>query len=496
MSTEGGPSLTEDEFRRLAHETADLVVDHLTNIRNGPVFRVMPEAVRTRLRTQELSDAPAPAAELLKDIDELVLPYPMGNGHPRFFGWVNSAPAPIGVLADMLAAAQNPSADVGDIAALHVETAVLGWFKDLMGFPSEAAGILVSGGTTATMTGLAAARQWVAETDGWDVRRDGVDPPDGRRLVLYTSEEAHSSVRKSVELLGLGSSALRTVAVDDGYRMCPEDLVRRIEHDIEAGERPFCVVATAGTVNTGAVDPLDAIADICRRHRLWLHVDGAYGAIAKATPRTAPKFDGLERADSLSMDPHKWMSVPIECGCAMVRDGELLRRTFAYVPPYLQTEEGVGIGGPDFAEFGFQQTRSFRALKLWAVMRQMGRSGLRALIENHLTLARELASLIAHDPLLHLAAPVGLSIVAFRYVPSGTAPEAGWLDDLNRAIEAAVQTDGRVFLTSTRLQGRVVLRACVLHYGTRSEDIAELVSVVRDIGTDLAKHLDPGETHA
>ncbi|WNF00023.1 aminotransferase class I/II-fold pyridoxal phosphate-dependent enzyme [Streptomyces luomodiensis] len=486
MSGDLGPALPEDQFRRLAHETADIVADYLAGIRQDPVVRVMPDTVRRRLKEQELGDDSVSAAQLVQEIREFVLPYPMGNGHPRFFGWINSAPAPVGILAEMLVAAQNPSADVGDIAALHVETAVLEWFKDLMGFPSAAAGILISGGTMATLTGLAAARQWVAESDGWDVRRDGVRPPDGRRLLVYVSEETHSSVRKAVELLGLGSSALRTVEVDDGYRMDPDALARRIERDAELGERPFCVVATAGTVNSGAIDPLARIADICDRHGLWLHIDGAYGAIARTHPRVAPELRGIARADSLSIDPHKWLSVPVECGCALVRDGELLRRTFAYVPPYLHTEEGVGIGGPDFAQYGFQQTRGFRALKLWAVLRHMGLRGLREMIGRHLALARELAALIDDAPDLHMAAPVTLSVVAFRYVPAGATDDPEALNRLNRAIEAEVQNDGRVFLTTTRLRGRLVLRACVLHYDTRSEDLVELVHVVREVGAALA----------
>ncbi len=488
MTAGAGPALPDEQFRRLAHQTVDVVADYLAGIGDGPVFRTMPDPVRSLLSGQRLDEEPAPVERLLAEVREHVLPYPMGNGHPKFFGWVNSAPAPAGILAELLAAAQNPSCDVGDIAALHVETAVLEWLKQLMGYPDAAAGILVSGGSTATLTGLAAARQWVAERDGWDVRRDGVRPPDGRQLLTYVSDQAHSSVRKAVELLGLGSASLRAVEVDHDYRMDAGALARRIEEDVSRGARPFCVVASAGTVNSGAVDPLARIADVCQRHGLWLHVDGAYGAIANAHPQVAAAFDGLSRADSLTLDPHKWLSVPIECGCCLVRDGDLLRRTFAYVPAYLHTEQGLGIGGPDFAQFGFQQTRGFRALKLWMVLRQLGRRGLRELIGRHLELARELALLIEDAPELELMTPVGLSIVTFRYVAPGVVGHDR-LSELNRAIEAAVQTDGRVFLTSTRLREGVVLRACVLHYGTRSADLLELVEVVREIGHDLARRL-------
>jgi aromatic-L-amino-acid decarboxylase len=486
---DGGPAMSDSAFRALGHEAVEIAADYLAGIRDQPVFRVMSDEVRQRLLTQELADQGVPPAELLRTVRDTVMPYPMGNGHPRFFGWANSAPAPIGVVAELLAAAQDPSCDVGDIACLHVETAVLGWLKQLMGYPDSAAGVLVSGGSMASLTGLAAARQWVAETDGWDVRGDGVRPPDGRRLMLYASPEAHSSIRKSVEMLGLGSNSIRRIAVDDAYRMDVEALARQVEADLAAGHRPFCVVGTAGTVNTGMIDPLAELADLCQRYGLWLHVDGAYGAIASVHPDRRDAFAGLSRANSLTLDPHKWLSVPIECGCALVRDGELLRRTFRYVPPYLHTEDGVGIGGPDFAEYGFQQTRGFRALKLWMVLRHMGRRGLVELIGRHLALAGELASMVDAAADLQRVARTCLSIVAFRYVPPGGPYDENRLSALNRLIEARVQTDGRVFVTSTQLREGLVLRACVLNYATTSEDLRQLVAVVREIGAQAHAEL-------
>ena len=489
--TLAGPGMPEQEFRQVAHQAVEIAADYLFRIRQDPVFRVMPDDVRSRLTGQKFSRDGVPAADLLRDTRDLVLPYPMGNGHPRFFGWVNSAPAPIGVVAELLAAAQDPSVDVGDIASLHLETAVLGWLRDLMGYPSSAAGVLVSGGTEAGMTGLAAARQWVAETDGWDVRQDGVNPPDGRRLLVYADSQVHSSIRKSVELLGLGNSAIRTVPTDDGYRLDPVALRSQIADDLAAGHRPFCVVASAGTTNTGAVDPLEAVADICAEFGLWLHVDGAYGAVARVHPDAAEACRGIERADSITLDPHKWLSVPIECGCALVRDGELLRRTFAYIPAYLHTEEGVGVGGPDFAQYGFQQTRGFRALKLWMVLQHMGYDGLVEMVGRQLARARQLADLIDAAPDLELVAPVSLSVVAFRFMPEGGFRDDEWLSKLNRSIEARVQTDGRVFVTSTQLREGLVLRACVLHYDTRPEDVTYLVQTVREIGSSLTRELSP-----
>jgi aromatic-L-amino-acid decarboxylase len=488
-STATGPAMPEQAFRQLAHDAVEIAADYLAGIRDQPVFRVMPDDVRRELLDQELTEHGLPAAALLRAVRDTIMPYPMGNGHPRFFGWVNSAPAPIGIVAELLAATQDPSCDVGDIASLHVETAVLGWFKRLMGYPDSAAGVLVSGGTMASLTGLAAARQWVAETDGWNVRNDGVRPPDGRRLLVYASQEAHSSIRKSIELLGIGSGSIRKIPVDRDYRLDVQALREQVEADLNAGHRPFCVVGSAGTVNTGMIDPLNEIAELCQRYRLWFHVDGAYGAVAASHPDRARAFAGLSRADSLTLDPHKWLSVPIECGCALVRDGELLRRTFAYVPPYLHTEDGVGVGGPDFAQYGFQQTRGFRALKLWMVLRQLGRHGLVELIGRHLALASELTSMVDAAPELQRVAPTCLSVVAFRYVPPAGRFDDEWLSALNRQIEARVQTDGRVFITSTHLREGLVLRACILNYDTGPDDLRELVAVVREIGAQVTAEL-------
>jgi glutamate/tyrosine decarboxylase-like PLP-dependent enzyme len=353
-----------------------------------------------------------------------------------------------------------------------------------MGFPADTAmGLLVSGGSMATLTSLAVARQWVAEQDGWDVRADGLQSTDRPRYVFYLSDQAHSSVTKAVELLGFGNSSIRKIPVDGHFRMDAARLAAAVAADRRDGYRPMAVVASAGTTNTGAVDPLDRIADICAEQGMWMHVDGAYGAFGVMHPELAGLYTGLSRANSITLDPHKWLSVPIECGCALVRDRALMRRTFSLIPPYLRTEEGVGVGGPpSYAEYGFQQTRSFRSLKFWMTLQHMGRDGFRAMVIRHIALARLLAGIVEGSPDFELMAPVTLSVVCFRYVPPGGPWQYGYLDQLNRSIEAEVQTDGRVFLTATTLRGRFVLRACVLHYGTTRNDIKAVADVVRQIG--------------
>jgi glutamate/tyrosine decarboxylase-like PLP-dependent enzyme len=357
---------------------------------------------------------------------------------------------------------------------------------DLIGFPTEGSkGLLVSGGSMASLTCLATARQWAGEADGWDVRAEGLQN-DRPKLVLYMLSEGHSCIRKAAELLGLGSSAVRTIPADRDFRFDVAALRETIAADRAAGRRPFCIVASAGTVNTGAIDPLGALADLCQSERLWLHVDGAYGVVGVLDPSVASRYAGLERADSIALDPHKWLNVPVECGCALVRRGSLLRDTFSLVPPYLRTEDGRGFGGlPWFSEYGFQQSRGFRALKLWMTMRQAGRAGLAAHVARHNALARNLAALIDAAPDLERLAPVELSIVCFRYVPPGLEGDDARLSDLNKRIMEELQAGGEAFVSGTVLNGAFALRACILHYATTDSDLVALIAAVQRTGIRL-----------
>jgi glutamate/tyrosine decarboxylase-like PLP-dependent enzyme len=478
------PALDPAEFRRLGHELVDLLADHLAGLSKGPVFVPMDPGER-----QALLEAPLPGdgvspAVILDRLRRQVLPHPMGNGHPRFFGWVNSPPAPLGVLAELAAAAINPSCAGGDHAAIYLERAAVRWLMELVGYPIDRSmGLLVSGGSVASLTGLAAARHHAAAADGWNVRAEGlqnVRPP----LVLYISEDGHSALRKAAELLGLGAGATRVVRVDDRLRMDVEALRAAVSADRSAGRRPFCVAASAGTASTGAIDPLDAIADLCAEEGLWLHIDGAYGAVAAVHPDRARRLAGLARADSLALDPHKWLAVPVECGCVLVRDGAVLRDAFSLVPPYLRTEEGRGFGGlPWFSEYGIQQTRGFRALKLWMTLQHMGRAGVERLIARHVELAAGLARIIEASPDLELLAPVELSIVCFRHAPPHLRGDDRRLDELNRTIVERVQAGGEAFLSQTTVRGRFALRACILHPETTEADLQALLAAIRVAAT-------------
>ncbi|MEV4068428.1 pyridoxal phosphate-dependent decarboxylase family protein [Nonomuraea fuscirosea] len=460
-----------DELRLAGAKAAGIWADHLGGVAERPVWRPVPDGELAWLTGQELPETGRALDDLLEDTRAHVLPYPMGNGHPRFFGWVNSPPNPAGVLVEPLAAALNPSCAGGDHAGPHLERTVVRWLAGLVGFPHPpGGGLLTSGASMATVICLAAARQRAALADGWDVREEGLS---GRApLVMYVTGEGHSCLHKAAQLLGLGARYVRTVPVDVAYRMDVGALRTMIGEDLAAGLRPFCVAGSAGTVNSGAVDPLDEIADVAAAHGLWFHVDGAYGALGVLADGAAPHYAGMERADSLALDPHKWLGVPVGCGCALLRDPGAAQAAFSLVPSYLVDENAGELGW--FAEYGPEQTRPFRALKTWATLSHLGRAGVKELVEHTAALARELGAMVERAPDFELLAPVTTSITAFRHVP-----RAGGLDALNRAIPGAVQARGNAFLTGTRLGGRDALRACFLHPETTRADLEVLLDEIR-----------------
>lgn len=475
--------LSEHEFRKLGYQAVDMAASYLASLPGLPVFQRMEESERRTLLDMPLPAAPLSGDEILRFLSEQILPHPMGNGHPRFFGWVNSPPDLLAVITEILAAAMNPSCAGGDHAAIYLEHCVIRWLMEILGFPSEgSAGLLVSGGSAASLTALAAARHRALDRLGIDVRKKGVGG-GGATLRLYASTQVHACVQKAVELLGLGSESIRWIPVDENCRVSLEALRQAIHEDRQQGCVPFCIVASAGSVQTGAIDPVDALADIASDLDCWLHIDGAYGAAAILDPNCRPLFRGIERADSIALDPHKWLSVPVECGCVLVRNGPLLRDTFSLVPPYVRTEPGKGIGNlPWFAEYGFQQTRGFRALKLWVTLARAGTSGLQQQITRQIALARYLEEKIEAGQNLELRAKGVLSIVCFRYVPPELAGNEAALNALNKSIMERMQAGGTAFVTSATLDGRFLLRACILHYATTERDIDVMLEAVRDLG--------------
>jgi glutamate/tyrosine decarboxylase-like PLP-dependent enzyme len=471
---------SDEEVKRVGYQVIDLIADHLATLAEGPVFRSFP----TDLAEKFLA-TPAPldgtyAARILQEFRDTIAPYPFGNGHPRFWGWVNSPPVVIGILAEALAAAMNPSCAGGNHAAIYVERQVLNWFKEMLGFPPDSMGLLVSGGSMASLIGLAVARHVRA---GFDVRREGLQGSE-RKLVLYVSEEGHGCIRKAAELMGIGSDNVRTVAVDADLRMRVADLDTRVREDLAHGHQPFAVVASAGTVNTGAIDPLREIAAVCRRYDLWLHIDGAYGAPAILAKRYQAELTPIALADSVGLDPHKWLSVPVEAGLVLVKDAQAMRNAFSLVAPYLRTDDKPsGVGGLAwFSEFGFQQTRGFRALKVWMALKFHGLNGYAQMIESHIELAHYLYGRVVAAPDLEAVAPPGLSIVCFRYKPEGFSGADAELNALNKELLERIQLSGNAFLSSTVVQGRFVMRACIVNYRTRKPDLDYLVNLVQEEG--------------
>lgn len=461
-----------ETFRRAAHALVDGVADQLAALPSEPVWQPLPDSLRERLLDLALPEEAATFDELVLAMLRDVLPYPMGNGHPAFFGWVNPPPSSAGILASLAAAVMNPSVVSGDHADIHLERAVVRWLAELVGFPhAPGAGLLTSGASAATIVCLAGARQRALSAAGHDVRRDGL--ARAPRLVAYVPAEAHSCVQRALELLGFGSAGMREVPLDGGG-LDADVLQAMIAADRESGVVPALVVGSAGTVNAGAIDPLDALADLASAEGLWYHVDGAYGAFGVLDPVIAGRYRGMERADSLTLDPHKWLGVPVDAGCALVRRADDLRDAFSLIPPYLRHGDAGPIGS--FAEYGFEQTRPFRALKTWATVAALGRSGIVAHIKRTNQLARELAALVESNPELELARAPETSIVAFRARPEGCSPDR--LEEVTRALPEAVQARGRVFLTGTVLDGRETLRACILHPETGPQHLATLISEV------------------
>ncbi|HKB15211.1 MAG TPA: aminotransferase class I/II-fold pyridoxal phosphate-dependent enzyme [Planctomycetota bacterium] len=467
------PELSAEQFRALGYRAVDMVADHLGRLgaRLDPARRPVPAETRDLLLSQPLPREGSDPEELLRFLESRVVPYPLGNGHPRFFGWVNSPAAPLAVLGSLIAAGMNPSVAGGDQSAVFLERAVLDWMKEILGFPRDSGALLVSGGSMATVVGLAVMRSSRSRTR--DVRGRGL-AAEPSPMVVYTSTEGHGCIQKAVELLGLGHDFLRRVEVDGDFRMDVAALERQIREDRAQGLHPAAVVATAGIVNTGAIDPLDRIADLCAKEGLWLHVDGAYGGIAVLSSEGRRLLAGIERADSLGIDPHKWMYVPVECGCVLVRDGLAMRDSFSLVPPYLRDDSQL----PWFSEFGPQQTRGFRALPLWLALRQVGVSGYRRLIDRDIGLARALREKIGARADFRLVAAGPLSITCFQFAPSGVED----VEALNRRVLARIQEEGDVFLTGTELAGRFALRACIVNFRTEESDLDRLLEAIADAG--------------
>lgn len=479
-----------DAFRRFAHAALDDMVDVLANVGEGPAWLRVPERVKETLRTT-VPRGSLPLESVYDEFTSLVLPYPTGNAHPRFFGWVHGAGTPAGVLAELLAATMNANVGGREHAAIYVERVVVAWFAELFGFPAEASGIVTTGTSMGNLLAIVAARDAAL---GAGARIEGIH---GAPLVAYAAAGAHDSIAKALRIAGLGEDALRSVAVDKTRAMDMTALRARLDADRAAGARPFLVVATAGSVDAGAFDPLDELADLCEREGLWLHVDGAFGAFAILSPRHAALVRGIERASSLAFDAHKWLAAPYTAGCVLFRDEAKHRAAFATTPHYLaRAERGTAAGAPWYADYGLELSREFRALKLWFTLRHFGFDRLGEIVAQTCDLAARLAATITAAPDLELLAPVALNTVVFRYRVAGLDEPA--LDRLNARIAVAVQESGAAVPSTTLVDGKRALRACIINHRTGPGDIDLFVEAVRAAGATLATSngLESTETSA
>lgn len=483
--------IREDELRALSDQFAALAQSYFATVSDRPVF---PQTTGAEL--EMLLDAAPPAAgqplpELASDCQKMI-EGSRHNGHPRFFGYVASPSTPPGAFADLLASAVNPSVTSwrSAPAATQIERTVMRWLGSLIGYDDQAQGLLTSGGSMANLTALLMAHRVKA---GSAISQTGIS---GARMTIYASDQVHFSIVKAADILGLGKESVRLLPAADDFSLDPNLLRAAVQNDLAKGLRPFCVVASAGTAATGAIDPLRDIAKLADEFKLWFHIDGAYGAPAALTDKRRASFAGLERADSVSLDPHKWLYTPLDCGCLLYRDAKLARQAFVTEAEYVKVHEQAEIESFAFWDYGIELSRRFRALKIWLTLKYYGTERLAAAIADDVVMAEYMAEQVEHADDLELLSPVQLSICCFRYVPPGMRERLAGndaerqsvdaeLNRLNERIMRRVQRGGKAYLSNAMLRGRVALRACIINFRTTRADIDLTLKVVHDAAREI-----------
>lgn len=480
------------DFRRLGHQVVDAMAELLETIPERPVAPGLePRQVRAILGNQSVPAQGAAPEGLLQEATKLLADNSVFNGHPRFMGYITSSAAPIGALADLIAATINPNLGGYELSpmASEIEAQTIRWLAELIGYPADCGGILVSGGNVANFVGFLAGRRVKAS---WDVRAEGLR--DHPQLLVYGSQETHTWIQKACDLFGLGTEAMRWIPLDDQRKMDVRVLETQIKADRRAGYRPFMVVGTAGSVTVGAVDPLAQIAAICREHDLWFHVDGAYGAPAAVLPDMEETFKGLADADSIAFDPHKWLYSPLEAGCTLVRHPQLMVDAFSFHPDYYKFDDDSEEPGINYYEFGLQNSRGFRALKVWLALRMVGRDGYRRMIGDDIALARVLFDTAGTHPECETFT-CNLSIATFRYVPRDLRGKDGgveaYLNELNETLLTRLIDSGEAFVSNAIIDGKYALRACIVNFNTTLEDAMAIPDIVARLGRELDAEMRP-----
>lgn len=484
-----------EEFRRLGHMLVDRLAGFMESLPERPVTSgESPSQVRRALdAARPLPQQGADPEALLNRATDLLLDHSLFTGHPRFYGFITAGPTPIGILGDLLGAAVNPNVGgyVLSPMATEIEAQTVRWIAEMLDYPTDCGGLLVSGGNMANFVGFLAARRAKAT---WNVRAEGMDATHGKMRV-YTSAETHTWVQKAADLFGLGTDAIRWIPTDSRQRMDIQALRRQIEADLDNGDIPFLVVGTGGSVSTGAIDPLPEIAAICREYDLWFHVDGAYGGFAAAVPDVDPDLKGLSLADSVAIDPHKWLYAPLEAGCALVRDREVLHNTFVFHPAYYHMIDMAEDPAINYHEYGMQNSRGFRALKVWLALQHVGLEGYRQMLSDDMALSREMFRAAAEHPELE-ACTQGLSIATFRYAPPGlqpgTAETEAYLNRLNTELLDRLQVGGETFMSNAVLDGKFLLRACIVNFRTSLQDVLAIPEIVARVGRQVHAEMGGG----
>ena len=486
--------LAPDDFRRLGHALIERMARHLETINDRRITAGdAPSDVRELIGQRGLPDRGTDAGALLDRTAEMLFDHSLFNLHPKFWGYITGSPAPLGMLADLLATGVNPNvgAFVLSPVATEIEKQTVRWIAEFIGFPSNCGGIMVSGGNMANMVAFLAARRAKAP---WDIRKEGLRGGSAQ-LTAYASRETHTWIQKAADLFGLGLNAIRWIDTDDQQRMRVDALERAIVADRESGHVPFIVIGTGGSVSTGAIDPLGEIAAVCKRHDIWFHVDGAYGAPAAVLPEASPDLKALALADSVAVDPHKWLYAPLEAGCTLVRDATHLADAYSFHPAYYHFDDvGDGETPTNFHEHGPQNSRGFRALKVWLGLQQAGRDGYVQMIRDDIAFTEAMYHAVEAHPELE-PFTLGLSIATFRYVPADLTLEGAereqYLNELNSTLVSRLQAGGELFVSNAVINGSYVLRACIVNFRTGLKDVQAVPEMVVTAGRAIATELQP-----